>query len=126
MVHLLFERTLYLNIDEGVTISSHDEFITISYKDKSFDLNLYNHPKIQEVVDALEEKDQKDILRLISFEVLKLIIDRLNKKDENLPTIFNLEGVLFTLEFKDKPTQEPTKVIPVTVNKEGEITNVEN
>lgn len=136
MIHLIFNNTLYLNVDSYRSISVDAAKSRLCFTDStnhSEMIYVCEHPKVQEIVNSFKQEEQEGVKTFICYKVLELIIERLSKTDENLPPIINLEYALGTIQKSDKPQEQETKeeeetkpaeVIPVTVDKDGNITKV--
>lgn len=127
MVHIIYGSYVYLNIDTlrrvGVDTSKYE--IELDYGDSCDYLDVCNHPKVKEIL-ATTRKEELDATKLqVCYKVLGVIIERLANTDEKASPIINLEAGLATLQ-KAAPEEEkkPAEVIPVTVDKDGNITKV--
>lgn len=128
MIHLIYDATIYLNIDNAKTINvdTVENKIIITYRGSNKAvIDVTSHPKVKELIDSYEEKERDSLKKYICFKVLEIILERLSKTDEKLSPIINLESVLNTIHKKsEEQKQEEREVIPVTVDKDGNITNV--
>ena len=128
MIHLIYDATIYLNIDNAKTINvdTVENKIIITYRGSNKAIiDVASHPKVKELIDSYEEKERDSLKKYICFKVLEIILERLSKTDEKLSPIINLESVLNTIHKKsEEQKQEEREVIPVTVDKDGNITNV--
>lgn len=127
MVHLIYGSYVYLNVDTlrrvGVDTGRYE--IELDYGEVSDYLDVCNHPKVKEIL-ANTRKEELDATKLqVCYKVLGVIIERLANTDEKASPIINLEAGLATLQ-KAVPEEEkkPAEVIPVTVDKDGNITKV--
>ena len=128
MIHLIYDATIYLNIDNAKTINvdTVENKIIITYRGSNKAIiDVASHPKVKELIDSYEEKERDSLKKYICFKVLEIILERLSKTDEKLSPIINLESVLNTIHKKsEEQKQEEKEMIPVTVDKDGNITNV--
>ena len=131
MIHLIYDSTVYLNIDKAsyIGVETTANTLNIHFRDyneaEDIVIDVCNHPKVKELINSYEEKEQDGIQKYICFKVLEIIIDRLSKTDEKLSPIINLESVLNTIHKKsEEQEQEEREVIPVTVDKDGNVTKV--
>ena len=128
MIHLIYDATIYLNIDNAKTINvdTVENKIIITYRGSNKAvIDVASHPKVKELIDSYEEKERDSLKKYICFKVLEIILERLSKTDEKLSPIINLESVLNTIHKKsEEQKQEKKEMIPVTVDKDGNITNV--
>ena len=128
MIHLIYDATIYLNIDNAKTINvdTIENKIIITYRGSNKAvIDVTSHPKVKELIDSYEEKERDSLKKYICFKVLEIILERLSKTDEKLSPIINLESVLNTIHKKsDEQGQEEKEMIPVTVDKDGNITKV--
>ena len=128
MIHLIYDATIYLNIDNAKTINvdTVENKIIITYRGSNKAvIDVASHPKVKELIDSDEEKERDRLKKYICFKVLEIILERLSKTDEKLSPIINLESVLNTIHKKsEEQEQEEKEMIPVTVDKDGNITNV--
>ena len=128
MIHLIYDATIYLNIDNAKTINvdTTENKIIITYRGSNKAvIDVTSHPKVKELIDSYEEKERDSLKKYICFKVLEIILERLSKTDEKLSPIINLESVLNTIHKKsEEQGQEEKEMIPVTVDKDGNITNV--
>ena len=131
MIHLIYDSTVYLNIDKAsyIGVETKANTLNIHFRDyneaEDIVIDVCNHPKVKELINSYEEKEQDGIQKYICFKVLEIIIDRLSKTDEKLSPIINLESVLNTIHKKsDEQEQEEREMIPVTVDKVGNITKI--
>ena len=126
MIHLIYDATIYLNIDNAKTINvdTVENKIIITYRGSNKAIiDVASHPKVKELIDSYEEKERDSLKKYICFKVLEIILERLSKTDEKLSPIINLESVLNTIHKKSEE-QEEKEIIPVTVDKDGNITKV--
>ena len=128
MIHLIYDATIYLNIDNAKTINvdTVENKLIITYRGSNKAvIDVASHPKVKELIDSYEEKERDSLKKYICFKVLEIILERLSKTDEKLSPIINLESVLNTIHKKsEEQKQEEKEIIPVTVDKDGNITNV--
>lgn len=128
MIHLIYDATIYLNIDNAKTINvdTVENKLIITYRGSNKAvIDVTSHPKVKELIDSYEEKERDSLKKYICFKVLEIILERLSKTDEKLSPIINLESVLNTIHKKsEEQKQEEKEIIPVTVDKDGNITNV--
>ena len=128
MIHLIYDATIYLNIDNAKTINvdTVENKLIITYRGSNKAvIDVTSHPKVKELIDSYEEKERDSLKKYICFKVLEIILERLSKTDEKLSPIINLESVLNTIHKKsEEQKQEEKEMIPVTVDKDGNITNV--
>ena len=128
MIHLIYDATIYLNIDTAKTINvdTVENKIIITYRGSNKAvIDVTSHPKVKELIDSYEEKERDSLKKYICFKVLEIILERLSKTDEKLSPIINLESVLNTIHKKsEEQKQEEKEMIPVTVDKDGNITKV--
>lgn len=129
MIHLIYDATVYLNIDsaKSIAIDVKEDKLVITYRGSNkATLDLTTHPKVKEMIESYEEKEREGLIKFILFKVLEIIIDRLSKTDEKLSPIINLESVLNTLHKKSEDDKEETEreIIPVTTDADGNITKV--
>lgn len=128
MIHLIYDATIYLNIDNAKTINvdTVENKIIITYRGSNKTIiDVTSHPKVKELIDSYEEKERDSLKKYICFKVLEIILERLSKTDEKLSPIINLESGLNTIHKKsEEQKQEEKEMIPVTVDKDGNITNV--
>lgn len=126
MIHLIYDATIYLNIDtaKNIAVDTKENKLVITYRGSNKAvIDVTSHPKVKETIESYEEKERDGLQKYICFKVLELIIERLSKTDENLSPIINLESVLNTIHKKSEE-QEEKEMIPVTVDKDGNITKV--
>lgn len=129
MIHLIYDATVYLNIDsaKSIAIDVKEDKLVITYRDSNkATLDLTTHPNVKAMIESYEEKEREGLIKFILFKVLEIIIDRLSKTDEKLSPIINLESVLNTLHKKSEDDKEETEreIIPVTTDADGNITKV--
>lgn len=128
MIHLIYDATIYLNIDNAKTINvdTVENKIIITYRGSNKAIiDVTSHPKVKELIDSYDEKERDSLKKYICFKVLEIILERLSKTDEKLSPIINLESVLNTIHKKSEDQkQEEKEMIPVTVDKDGNITKV--
>ena len=142
MVHIIYGSRVFLNVDKARVISvDNDKYsIEIEYEDDSYYLDVCNHPKVKEILANTREEEQSIIKIQICYKVLGVIIERLANTDEKASPIINLEAGLATLQkaesMEEKAAREAkediedfkanthAEVIPVTVDKDGNITKV--
>ena len=128
MIHLIYDATIYLNIDNAKTISvdTTNNTLVITYRGSNKAvIDICNHPKVKELLDSYEEKEHEGLKKYICFKVLELILKVLSEPDKQVSPIINLESVLNTIHKKsEEQKQEEKEIIPVTVDKDGNITNV--
>lgn len=128
MVHLIYGSYVYLNIEKLRTLGVDTEHHTVELRygnDDSIYLDVCNHPKVKELLATTRKEDIEATKLQICYKVLEVIIERLANTDEKASPIINLEAGLTTLQ-KTTPEEEkkPAEVIPVTVDKDGNITKV--
>lgn len=126
MIHLIYDATIYLNIDNAKTINvdTVENKLIITYRGSNKAvIDVASHPKVKELIDSYEEKERDSIKKYICFKVLEIILKVLSEPDKQVSPIINLESVLNTIHKKSEE-QEEREVIPVTVDKDGNITNV--
>lgn len=126
MIHLIYDATIYLNIDNAKTINvdTVENKIIITYRGSNKAvIDVASHPKVKELIDSYEEKERDSLKKYICFKVLEIILKVLSEPDKQVSPIINLESVLNTIHKKSEE-QEEREVIPVTVDKDGNITNV--
>lgn len=127
MVHLIYGSYIYLNIDKlrrvGVDTGRYE--IELDYGEFSDYLDVCNHPKVKEILAGVRKEELDDIKLQVCYKVLGVLTERLANTDEKAPPIINLEAGLSTLQ-KISPEEEkkPADIIPVTVDKNGNITKV--
>ena len=128
MIHLIYDATIYLNIDNAKTINvdTVENKIIITYRGSNKAvIDVTSHPKVKELIDSYEEKERDSLKKYICFKVLEIILKVLSEPEKQLSPIINLESVLNTIHKKsEEQKQEEREVIPVTVDKDGNITNV--
>ena len=126
MIHLIYDATIYLNIDNAKTINvdTTENKIIITYRGSNKAvIDVASHPKVKELIDSYEEKERDSLKKYICFKVLEIILKVLSEPEKQVSPIINLESVLNTIHKKSEE-QEEREVIPVTVDKDGNITNV--
>lgn len=126
MIHLIYDATIYLNIDSAKTINvdTVENKIIITYRGSNKAvIDVASHPKVKELIDSYEEKERDSIKKYICFKVLEIILKVLSEPDKQVSPIINLESVLNTIHKKSEE-QEEKEMIPVTVDKDGNITKV--
>lgn len=126
MIHLIYDASIYLNIDTAkvISVDTTNNTLVITYRGSNKAvIDICNHPKVKELLDSYEEKERDSLKKYICFKVLEIILERLSKTDEKLSPIINLESVLNTIHKKSEE-QEEKEMIPVTVDKDGNITKV--
>lgn len=123
MIHLIFNNTIYLNIDnyKGISVEKNKIALANSEEDVVW-LNICEHPKVKELVAEAPENEKEGLQTYICYKVLELIIDRLAKVDNTLPPIINLESALNNI--RKGEAKQPAEVIPVTTDAEGNVTKV--
>ena len=128
MIHLIYDATIYLNIDNAKTISvdTTNNTLVITYRGSNKAvIDICNHPKVKELLDSYEEKEHEGLKKYICFKVLELILKVLSEPEKQVSPIINLESVLNTIHKKsEEQKQEEKEMIPVTVDKDGNITKV--
>lgn len=128
MIHLIYDATIYLNIDNAKTINvdTVENKLIITYRGSNKAvIDVASHPKVKELIDSYEEKERDSLKKYICFKVLELILKVLSEPDKQVSPIINLESVLNTIHKKsEEQEQEEKEMIPVTVDKDGNITNV--
>lgn len=128
MIHLIYDATIYLNIDNAKTISvdTTNDTLVITYRGSNKAvIDICNHPKVKELLDSYEEKEHEGLKKYICFKVLELILKVLSEPEKQVSPIINLESVLNTIHKKsEEQEQEEKEMIPVTVDKDGNITKV--
>ena len=128
MIHLIYDASIYLNIDTAkvISVDTTNNTLVITYRGSNKAvIDICNHPKVKELLDSYEEKERDSLKKYICFKVLEIILERLSKTDEKLSPIINLESVLNTIHKKsEEQKQEEKEMIPVTVDKDGNITKV--
>ena len=128
MIHLIYDASIYLNIDTAkvISVDTTNNTLVITYRGSNKAvIDICNHPKVKELLDSYEEKEHEGLKKYICFKVLEIILERLSKTDEKLSPIINLESVLNTIHKKsEEQKQEEKEMIPVTVDKDGNITKV--
>lgn len=129
MIHLVYDASIYLNIDtaKSISVDPIKNRLHILYADPDeFIIDITTHPKVKELL--AKYKDNKDeMTKYILFKVLEIILERLSKTDEKLSPIINLESVLNTLHTTSEDSldeQAEKEIIPVTTDAEGNITKV--
>lgn len=126
MIHLIYDATIYLNIDNAKTINvdTVENKLIITYRGSNKAvIDVASHPKVKELIDSYEEKERDSIKKYICFKVLEIILKVLSEPDKQVSPIINLESVLNTIHKKSEE-QEEKEMIPVTVDKDGNITKV--
>lgn len=126
MIHLIYDATIYLNIDNAKTINvdTVENKIIITYRGSNkVVIDVTSHPKVKELLDSYEEKERDSLKKYICFKVLEIILKVLSEPDKQVSPIINLESVLNTIHKKSEE-QEEKEMIPVTVDKDGNITKV--
>lgn len=128
MIHLIYDATIYLNIDNAKTINvdTTENKIIITYRGSNKAvIDVASHPKVKELIDSYEEKERDSLKKYICFKVLEIILKVLSEPDKQVSPIINLESVLNTIHKKsDEQGQEEKEMIPVTVDKDGNITKI--
>ena len=128
MIHLIYDASIYLNIDTAkvISVDTTNNTLVITYRGSNKAvIDICNHPKVKELLDSYEEKEHEGLKKYICFKVLELILKVLSEPDKQVSPIINLESVLNTIHKKsEEQKQEEREVIPVTVDKDGNITNV--
>lgn len=129
MIHLIYDATVYLNIDsaKSISIDTKENKLVVTYRGSNkATLDLTTHPNVKAMIESYEEKEREGLIKFILFKILEIIIDRLSKTDEKLSPIINLESVLNTLHKKSEDDKEETEreIIPVTTDADGNITKV--
>ena len=126
MIHLIYDASIYLNIDTAkvISVDTTNNTLVITYRGSNKAvIDICNHPKVKELLDSYEEKEHEGLKKYICFKVLELILKVLSEPDKQVSPIINLESVLNTIHKKSEE-QEEKEMIPVTVDKDGNITNV--
>lgn len=128
MIHLIYDATIYLNIDNAKTINvdTVENKLIITYRGSNKAvIDVASHPKVKELIDSYEEKERDSLKKYICFKVLEIILKVLSEPEKQVSPIINLESVLNTIHKKsDEQGQEEKEMIPVTVDKDGNITKV--
>ena len=126
MIHLIYDASIYLNIDTAkvISVDTTNNTLVITYRGSNKAvIDICNHPKVKELLDSYEEKEHEGLKKYICFKVLELILKVLSEPDKQVSPIINLESVLNTIHKKSEE-QEEKEMIPVTVDKDGNITKV--
>ena len=126
MTHLIYDASIYLNIDTAkvISVDTTNNTLVITYRGSNKAvIDICNHPKVKELLDSYEEKEHEGLKKYICFKVLELILKVLSEPDKQTSPIINLESVLNTIHKKSEE-QEEKEMIPVTVDKDGNITKV--
>ena len=128
MIHLIYDASIYLNIDTAkvISVDTTNNTLVITYRGSNKAvIDICNHPKVKELLDSYEEKEHEGLKKYICFKVLELILKVLSEPEKQVSPIINLESVLNTIHKKsEEQGQEEKEMIPVTVDKDGNITNV--
>ena len=128
MIHLIYDASIYLNIDTAkvISVDTTNNTLVITYRGSNKAvIDICNHPKVKELLDSYEEKEHEGLKKYICFKVLELILKVLSEPEKQVSPIINLESVLNTIHKKsEEQKQEEKEMIPVTVDKDGNITNV--
>ena len=128
MIHLIYDASIYLNIDTAkvISVDTTNNTLVITYRGSNKAvIDICNHPKVKELLDSYEEKEHEGLKKYICFKVLELILKVLSEPEKQVSPIINLESVLNTIHKKsDEQGQEEKEMIPVTVDKDGNITKV--
>ena len=128
MIHLIYDASIYLNIDTAkvISVDTTNNTLVITYRGSNKAvIDICNHPKVKELLDSYEEKEHEGLKKYICFKVLELILKVLSEPDKQVSPIINLESVLNTIHKKsEEQKQEEKEMIPVTVDKDGNITKV--
>ena len=128
MIHLIYDASIYLNIDTAkvISVDTTNNTLVITYRGSNKAvIDICNHPKVKELLDSYEEKEHEGLKKYICFKVLELILKVLSEPDKQVSPIINLESVLNTIHKKsEEQGQEEKEMIPVTVDKDGNITKV--
>ena len=126
MIHLIYDASIYLNIDTAkvISVDTINNTLVITYRGSNKAvIDICNHPKVKELLDSYEEKEHEGLKKYICFKVLELILKVLSEPEKQVSPIINLESVLNTIHKKSEE-QEEKEMIPVTVDKDGNITKV--
>ena len=126
MIHLIYDASIYLNIDTAkvISVDTTNNTLVITYRGSNKAvIDICNHPKVKELLDSYEEKEHEGLKKYICFKVLELILKVLSEPEKQVSPIINLESVLNTIHKKSEE-QEEKEMIPVTVDKDGNITKV--
>ena len=126
MIHLIYDATIYLNIDTAkvISVDTTNNTLVITYRGSNKAvLDVASHPKVKELLDSYEEKEHEGLKKYICFKVLELILKVLSEPEKQVSPIINLESVLNTIHKKSEKKEEK-EMIPVTVDKDGNITKV--
>lgn len=128
MIHLIYDASIYLNIDTAkvISVDTANDTLVITYRGSNKAvIDICNHPKVKELLSSYEEKEHDGLKKYICFKVLELILKVLSEPDKQVSPIINLESVLNTIHKKsDEQEQEEKEIIPVTVDKDGNVTKV--
>ena len=128
MIHLIYDASIYLNIDTAkvISVDTTNNTLVITYRGSNKAvIDICNHPKVKELIDSYEEKERDSLKKYICFKVLELILKVLSEPEKQVSPIINLESVLNTIHKKsEEQKQEEKEMIPVTVDKDGNITKV--
>lgn len=128
MIHLIYDASIYLNIDTAkvISVDTTNNTLVITYRGSNKAvLDVASHPKVKELLGSYEEKEHEGLKKYICFKVLELILKVLSEPEKQVSPIINLESVLNTIHKKsDEQEQEEKEMIPVTVDKDGNITKV--
>ena len=128
MIHLIYDASIYLNIDTAkvISVDTTNNTLVITYRGSNKAvIDICNHPKVKELLDSYEEKEHEGLKKYICFKVLELILKVLSEPEKQVSPIINLESVLNTIHKKsDEQKQEEKEMIPVTVDKDGNITKI--
>ena len=126
MIHLIYDASIYLNIDTAkvISVDTTNNTLVITYRGSNKAvIDVASHPKVKELLDSYEEKEHEGLKKYICFKVLELILKVLSEPEKQVSPIINLESVLNTIHKKSEE-QEEKEMIPVTVDKDGNITKV--
>lgn len=129
MIHLLYDNTLFLDIERNSKAIITEDFkgIDLVNKDGNIFINIETHPQVQKILETCEkEEEKKEVLESVTKQVFMLLCNRLSGMEldkEGVPTkiphnMFNLEAALYSLKKEED--------IPVKVDSEGNVTKVEN
>lgn len=142
MVHIIYGSYVYLNIDtlRRVGVDTSQYKIKLDYGDSYDYLDVCNHPKVKEILANTREEEAPVVKTQVCYKVLGVILERLANTDENASPIINLEAGLATLQKAESVEERAAReakedieefkanthaeVIPVTVDKDGNITKV--
>lgn len=125
MIHIIYDNTVYLNIDNAKAITVKGNFLQIKHSDKTFELDLTTHPTVQKILKESKSEERNDIIKVLGYKVLEMLVECIAKKDQDRSPIFNLEVLLSTLHKQEEGEQkEAPEMIPVTVNENGDVTKV--